>query len=117
MEATSRKVVIAKWLLESPQLLILYDVTRGVDVGTKVQIYELLGRLASEGVGILFYTTDITELVNLSHRVYVMFEGEVRAELRPPDITERNVLIAAFGSATPPGGILGAAQDGRFEEP
>ena len=112
-----QKVVIAKWLLESPQLLILYDVTRGVDIGTKVQIYELLGRLASEGVGILFYTTDITELVNLSHRVYVMFEGEVRAELRPPDITERNVLVAAFGSTTPPNGVLGAgAQDGHFEE-
>lgn len=112
-----QKVVIAKWLLESPQLLILYDVTRGVDIGTKVQIYELLGKLASEGVGILLYTTDITELVNLSHRVYVMFEGEVRAELRPPDITERNVLSAAFGSATPPSGARGAGpDDDHFEE-
>lgn len=95
-----QKVVLAKWLLEPPQLFILYDVTRGVDVGTKLQIYELLARLAESGVGILFYTTDINELVNLSHRVYVLVEGEVSAELRAPDITERNVLRAAFGSST-----------------
>ena len=93
-----QKVVIAKWILERPKLLILYDITRGVDVGTKVQLYELLANLAREGVGILFYTTDINELVNLSHRVYVMSEGEVCAELEPPDINEHNVLSAAFRS-------------------
>jgi ribose transport system ATP-binding protein len=94
-----QKVVLAKWLLEPPQLFILYDVTRGVDVGTKLQIYELLANLAQSGVGILFYTTDINELVNLSHRVYVMVDGEISAELRSPEITEENVLRAAFGAA------------------
>ena len=95
-----QKVVLAKWLLEPPKLFILYDVTRGVDVGTKLQIYDLLARLAESGVGILFYTTDINELVNLSHRVYVMADGEVSADLRAPDITEENVLRAAFASRT-----------------
>jgi ribose transport system ATP-binding protein len=95
-----QKVVLAKWLLEPPNLFILYDVTRGVDVGTKLQIYQLLASLAESGVGILFYTTDINELVNLSHRVYVMVDGEVSADLRAPDITEENVLRAAFGSST-----------------
>ena len=93
-----QKVVIAKWLLEPPRVLILYDITRGVDVGTKVQIYELLANLAASGVGILLYTTDISELVNLSHRVYVMFEGMIQAELRPPRLSEADVLSAAFGS-------------------
>ena len=96
-----QKVVIAKWLLESPRSLILYDITRGVDVGTKVQIYQLLANLAASGVGILLYTTDISELVNLSHRVYVMVEGEIRAELRPPQLSEAEVLSAAFGSGRP----------------
>jgi ribose transport system ATP-binding protein len=95
-----QKVVIAKWLLESPRMLILYDITRGVDVGTKVQIYHLLADLAASGVGILLYTTDITELVNLSHRVYVMVEGQLRAELRAPGISEADVLSAAFGPGT-----------------
>jgi ribose transport system ATP-binding protein len=107
-----QKVVLAKWLLEPPSLFILYDVTRGVDVGTKLQIYELLARLAQSGVGILFYTTDINELVNLSHRVYVMADGKVSADLRAPDISEANVLRAAFASstaaadATPAGRVL-----------
>jgi ABC-type sugar transport system ATPase subunit len=111
-----QKVVIAKWLLEPPKLLILYDITRGVDVGTKVQLYELLAALAAGGVGILFYTTDITELVNLSHRVYVMSEGEVRAELRPPHINERNVLSAAFRLTPAPGVIPSAREAGQLQE-
>jgi ribose transport system ATP-binding protein len=94
-----QKVVLAKWLLGSPRLLILYDVTRGVDIGTKVQIYHLLARLASEGLGVLFYTTDIAELVNLSHRVYVMYEGAIAAELSGEELTEESILHASFGSS------------------
>jgi ribose transport system ATP-binding protein len=94
-----QKVVLAKWLVGSPRLLILYDVTRGVDIGTKVQIYHLLARLASEGVGVLFYTTDLAELVNLSHRVYVMFEGAITAELSGEELTEESILHASFGSS------------------
>ena len=94
-----QKVVLAKWLLGSPRLLILYDVTRGVDIGTKVQIYHLLAKLASEGVGILFYTTDLAELVNLSHRVYVMFEGAITTELSGEELTEESILHASFGSS------------------
>ncbi len=101
-----QKVVIAKWLLESPRMLVLYDITRGVDIGTKVQIYHLLADLAASGVGILLYTTDISELVNLSHRVYVMVEGQLRAELRVPGISEADVLSAAFGpGAAEPAGV------------
>lgn len=107
-----QKVVIAKWLLENPRVIVLYDVTRGVDIGTKAQIYQLLTKLAEGGVGILFYTTDMNELVNLSHRVYVMFEGAIRAELRPPDITEHNVLTAAFGSASRDNPIGGTMANG-----
>jgi ribose transport system ATP-binding protein len=93
-----QKVVLAKWLLGSPRLLILHDVTRGVDIGTKVQIYHLLAKLASEGMGILFYTTDLGELVNLSHRVYVMYEGQISAELSGDELTEETILHASFGS-------------------
>jgi ribose transport system ATP-binding protein len=75
----------------------------------------LLARLAESGVGILFYTTDINELVNLSHRVYVMADGEVSAELRAPDITEENVLRAAFASSTAT--AEGAPAAGRVLQP
>jgi ribose transport system ATP-binding protein len=102
-----QKVVLAKWLLGSPKLLILYDVTRGVDIGTKVQIYHLLTKLASEGMGVLFYTTDLSELVNLSHRVYVMFEGEITTELSGEELTEAAVLHASFGAS------LSAPADGE----
>ena len=94
-----QKVLLGRWLLTEPQVLLLYDVTRGVDVATKHEIYELMMRLASEGRAILFYSSDAEELAHLCHRVLVMREGRVVAELHTPGITAEQVVSAAVRDA------------------
>lgn len=88
-----QKVVIAKWLMNEPRIILLNDPTRGIDVGTKQEIYRLLRRLADGGAAILYYSTDYDELIGCCDRVLVMYDGGIRRELAGPDITER-VLIA-----------------------
>jgi ribose transport system ATP-binding protein len=90
-----QKVLIGRWLLAEPRILLLYDVTRGVDVATKHELYELIVQLAAQGHSILFYSSDAEELARLSHRVLVMREGRIAAELRAPDITAERVVAAA----------------------
>ena len=75
-------------------MLLFYDVTRGVDIATKHEIYQLVGRLAREGHAILFYSSDAEELSHLAHRVIVMREGRVAAELGPPMTSEEIVSSA-----------------------
>ncbi len=94
-----QKVLLGRWLLTEPRVLLLYDVTRGVDVATKHEIYELVMRLAAEGRAILFYSSDAEELAHLCHRVLVMREGRVVAELRAPGITAEHVVSAAVRDA------------------
>jgi ribose transport system ATP-binding protein len=94
-----QKVLLGRWLLTEPRVLLLYDVTRGVDVATKHEIYELMMRLAAEGRAILFYSSDAEELAHLCHRVLVMREGRVVAELRAPGITAEHVVSAAVRDA------------------
>ena len=79
-----QKVLLGRWLLAEPRILLLYDVTRGVDVATKHEIYELMMRLAAEGHAILFYSSDAEELAHLCHRVLVMREGRIAAEMTAP---------------------------------
>jgi ribose transport system ATP-binding protein len=90
-----QKVLVGRWLLTEPQILLLYDVTRGVDVATKHEIYELMLRLAAEGRSILFYSSDAEELAHLCHRVLVLREGRIAAELQPPEITAEQIVAAA----------------------
>ncbi len=94
-----QKVLLGRWLLTEPRVLLLYDVTRGVDVATKHEIYELMMRLSAEGRSILFYSSDAEELAHLCHRVLVMREGRVVAELRAPGITAEHVVSAAVRDA------------------
>ncbi len=91
-----REVLLGRWLLPDPRVLLLYDVTRGVDVATKHEIYQLMIRLAGEGRGILFYSSDAQELAELCHRVLVMREGRIAAELVAPDITAEQIVAAAI---------------------
>ncbi len=90
-----QKVLVGRWLLTEPRILLLYDVTRGVDVATKHEIYELMLRLASEGRSVLFYSSDAEELAHLCHRVLVLREGRVAAELKSPNITAEQIVAAA----------------------
>jgi len=94
-----QKVVIAKLLLTEARILLLYDLTRGVDVGTKAQIFELMRELATEGYAMLFYSTDASELVNVADRVAVMLDGRVNAVLEGAELTEESIVRAAVKEA------------------
>ncbi|TPN20837.1 sugar ABC transporter ATP-binding protein [Mesorhizobium sp. B2-3-3] len=87
-----QKVMIAKALLREIELFIFDEPTVGVDVGTRVSIYELMGKLCEAGAGILLISSDLPEILNLTNRTYVMYRGEVRTELHGADITQQNVL-------------------------
>lgn len=87
-----QKVVIAKWLMIEPKIVLLNDPTRGIDVGTKQEIYRLLRQLAEEGVSILIYSTDYEELIGCCDRVAVMYDGGIVKELHGADINEHNLI-------------------------
>jgi ribose transport system ATP-binding protein len=91
-----QKLVIGKWLLNAPRIILLNDPTRGIDVGTKQEIYQLLRRLADEGAAILFYSTDYDELIGCCDRVLVMVEGAVRRELVGAEVTEHALISSAL---------------------
>jgi ribose transport system ATP-binding protein len=95
-----QKVVIAKWLMRQPRIILLNDPTRGIDVGTKQEIYQLLRKLADAGAAILFYSTDYDELIGCCDRVLVLYDGAVQSELSGEEITERALLASALNIAT-----------------
>jgi ribose transport system ATP-binding protein len=92
-----QKAVIGKWVVADSRVLLLYDPTRGVDVGAKLEIYRLLRELADSGVAILCYSSELPEVINLSDRVLVFYQRRVAAELSGAEQTEQNVLAAAIG--------------------
>lgn len=96
-----QKLVIAKWLLAGSRILLLFDPTRGVDVGTKHQIYLLMRAFADAGGAILFYSTEIPEIVNMCDRVLVMYEGSMIAEFTGAAVEEEAIMRAALGEKEP----------------
>ena len=95
-----QKVVIAKWLMVSPRIILLNDPTRGIDVGTKQEIYVLLRKLADTGAAIIFYSTDYDELIGCCNRVLVLYDGAVKRTLVEGEITERALVASALNIAT-----------------
>jgi ribose transport system ATP-binding protein len=93
----AQKVVLGKWLLRKPRLLLLDDPTKGVDVGTKAEFYGLLAQLCKEGKTILFHSSDDEELIGLCDRVLVMHDGLIRTELSGKTLTKENLLAASLG--------------------
>ena len=91
-----QKVVIAKWLMVQPRIILLNDPTRGIDVGTKVELYQLLRKLASSGAAIIFYSTDYDELIGCCDRVLVLYDGGVTRVLVGDEITERALIGSAL---------------------
>lgn len=94
-----QKVVIAKWLAAKPRVLILDEPTRGVDVGAKADIHEIIGALAAAGTAILLISSELPEVLAVSDRIYVLHEGHVSAELDRTEATEATVMHAATGEA------------------
>ena len=76
-----QKVVLAKWMFTDPDLLILDEPTRGIDVGAKYEIYGIIQRLADQGKGVIVISSELPELIGLSDRIYTVFEGAITGEL------------------------------------
>ena len=94
-----QKVVLAKCLATNPKILILDEPTRGIDVGAKFEIYKMITELAEEGVGIIFISSELPEILNLSTRVITMHEGQKTGELAREELSEELVLKYATGGA------------------
>jgi ribose transport system ATP-binding protein len=92
-----QKVVIGKWVLAGARFLLLYDPTRGVDIGTKLEIYKLVQSLAEEGRSLLMYSSDIAELVGVCDRVITMYRSRVNGNFAGDELTEENLLSAIVG--------------------
>jgi ribose transport system ATP-binding protein len=100
-----QKVVIAKWLMNQPRIILLNDPTRGIDVATKQEMYQLLRKLAGQGAAIVFYSTDYDELIGCCDRVLVLYDGLVRRELAGAEITERALIASALNIETGEAGM------------
>ncbi|MFV0288664.1 MAG: ATP-binding cassette domain-containing protein [Mycoplasmatales bacterium] len=87
-----QKVVLAKWLLTDPDILILDEPTRGIDVGAKQEIYQIINDLAKQGKSIILISSELPELIGLSDRVYVLNEGKIIGELENKEITPENIM-------------------------
>ena len=94
-----QKMALAKWLLAESRVLLLFDPTRGVDVGTKHEIYLLMREFADAGGAILLYSTDVLEIVNLCDTALVMYQGRLAATLEGRDVTEEGIMRVAMGQA------------------
>jgi simple sugar transport system ATP-binding protein/ribose transport system ATP-binding protein len=96
-----QKLLFARMLLCGPKVLVADEPTRGVDVGAKRAIYDLLASLADEGLGVLLISSELEEVLGLAHRVLVMRAGRIVSELRGEQMTESSVLAAAFEASAP----------------
>jgi D-xylose transport system ATP-binding protein len=92
-----QKVVIAKWLLTNPQILIMDDPTRGVDVGAKFEIYKLMNELAEKGVSIIMISSELEEVIGMSDRIMVMHQGHTGGILDVKEATQEKIMAIATG--------------------
>ncbi|MBN9072366.1 MAG: sugar ABC transporter ATP-binding protein [Rhizobiales bacterium] len=92
-----QKIAIAKWLVAQSRVLLLFDPTRGIDVGTKHELYMMMRAYVAAGGSILFHSTEIPELVHLSDRVLVLYDGRIAAELEGDAISEPAIMRPALG--------------------
>jgi ribose transport system ATP-binding protein len=106
-----QKVVLAKWLMTEPRIILLNDPTRGIDVGTKQELYRLMRELADQGAAILFYSTDYDELIGCCDRVAIMYDGRIVRELEGDELTETNIITSSLNvhAGAPASAASGAA--------
>jgi putative multiple sugar transport system ATP-binding protein len=93
-----QKVVLSKWLFTGPEVLILDEPTRGIDVGAKYEIYGIINKLASEGKAVIVISSEMPELLGISDRIYVMNEGKFVAEMPAKDATQEKIMRAIMKS-------------------
>ena len=93
-----QKVVLAKWLASQSKILIFDEPTRGIDVGAKIEVYNLMNSLVESGVAVIMVSSEMPELLGMSDRILVMHEGSIAAELSRQEATQEKVLAAAMGA-------------------
>jgi ribose transport system ATP-binding protein len=93
-----QKVVLGKWLSMTPQVLLLDEPTRGIDVGAKQEIYRLMEELAEQGMAILFVSSEMEEILGMSDQTLVMHEGRISGKLVREELSEEAVMQLATGS-------------------
>lgn len=94
-----QKVVMAKILAMEPEVFLMHDITRGVDIGTKKEMFNMVREFAKEGHPVIFFSTDVEELVNVCDRVAVMYDGKIQANLQDQALTRENIIKAAIGNS------------------
>ncbi|MBQ9580260.1 MAG: sugar ABC transporter ATP-binding protein, partial [Lachnospiraceae bacterium] len=88
-----QKVIVSRWLATDPEVLIMDEPTRGIDVGAKHEIYEIMNQLATEGKAIIMISSEMPELIGMSDRIYVMCEGRITGEIdKREDMTQENIM-------------------------
>uniref|UniRef100_A0A7C5Z7D2 Xylose ABC transporter ATP-binding protein n=1 Tax=Caldicellulosiruptor owensensis TaxID=55205 RepID=A0A7C5Z7D2_9FIRM len=92
-----QKVIIAKWLLANPKILILDEPTRGIDVGAKFEIYNLMNQFVDQGVGIVMISSELPEILGMSDRILVMQKGRIAGELMADEATQEKIMTLATG--------------------
>lgn len=95
-----QKVVLAKWLITNPSVLILDEPTRGIDVGSKAEVHRIISELARKGLAIILISSELPEVLAMADRVLVMHEGRVAAEFTHADVDQEKVMFAATGQVT-----------------
>ncbi len=89
--------MFAKWIYTNPDILILDEPTRGVDIGAKKEIYTIINELASKGVAIIMVSSELPEVLGMSDRIMVIREGEVRGILKKEEANQENIMTLATG--------------------
>ena len=91
-----QKCIISKWLLSNPSILILDEPTRGVDVGVKSEMYEIINKLAEMGTAIILISSELSEILSLAHRIIVMREGKITKVLHHSEANQENIMKFAI---------------------
>ncbi len=97
-----QKVVLSKWLFADPAVLILDEPTRGIDVGAKYEIYQIINKLAADGRGVVVISSEMPELLGISDRIYVMADGRFVAEMAGPEATQEKIMRAIMRHGASP---------------
>ena len=90
-----QKVVLAKWLLDQPDIIIFDEPTRGIDIGAKRDIYLLINELAKEGKGVIVISSEMAEVMGISDRIIVMCEGEIKGDIPREDFSQELIMSHA----------------------
>lgn len=92
-----QKVVLGKWLANKPKVIILDEPTRGIDVGSKSEIYRIVNQLAGEGVSVILVSSELPEVINMCDRIYIMSEGHIRGEISRSEFSQEKIMDYAAG--------------------